>query len=57
MKANDFTDLKKSKLFLEEASSAIFQRTYNNIYTTLLNLFLLEVFIQLLKINRSFSCE
>lgn len=27
MKANDFADLNKSK-FLEEASSAIFQRTY-----------------------------
>lgn len=28
MKANYFTDLNKSKFFLEEASSAIFQRTY-----------------------------
>lgn len=48
MKANDFTDLNKSKFFLEKASSAIFQRTYNNKIYTLLNIFLLEVFIQLL---------
>lgn len=29
MKASDCTDLNKSKFFLEEASSAVFQRTYN----------------------------